>query len=161
MKKIYWYHSFKYDWNINENIYKPWTVPMLYAKNELFWEQANWKIWKSSTVYCIHRKRAMNFHTLQSWNECTAKYLLEWEWCREICFVSWWVVTHLWIIVCTKHLIVPSVKNEHSEVLGNYYKLPRSWQGSNAGKVPNSAAKREIQYKSICNYKISSSATAL
>lgn len=30
-----------------------------------------------------------------------------------------------------------------------------------AGDIPNAAADQEIQYKSICNYKISSLATAL
>ena len=71
------------------------------------------------------------------------------------------MVTHLWIIVCTKHLIIPSVENVYSEVLGNCYKLPRNWQGSTPGEIPNSAVDQEIQYKSICNYKTPSLARAL
>lgn len=40
----------------------------------------------------------------------------------------------------TKHLVIPSVENVYSEVLRKYCKLPRSWQGSNPGEIPNSAA---------------------
>lgn len=91
-------------------------LKMNYSESKLIEKSGNHQLF-----FCIHGKRAMKFHILQSWNECMegCKYLLEWEWSREICFVYWWVVTHLWIIVCTKHLIVPSVENVHSEVLGN------------------------------------------
>lgn len=44
-----------------------------------------------------------------AWNESGTQ--------ADVLCLSWWVVTHLGITVCTEHLIISSIENVYSDIL--------------------------------------------